>query len=551
MRPFARYLRPLSLLSPLRTSRPLTVGSIGVGLLVAILLLASSPSLPITWDEGNAISRAEKVQSWLGVSDTGEAEIVWNFSPERIDQGWPYTISHEGHPAFYGLLIAAGESVAPRSWLPLTRWRLGPIVWFSIAIGAVFYRIGRQFSLVAALAGVGAILILPRLFAHAHLAGGDGPLAAGWLLAWAVFDPARRLFWGKILFGAALGATMSLKATGWILPIGFLVWACLYRDRKSLVALAWALPIGLLTFVLLNPPLWHDPIGGLVTFFDLNLHRAREGWDLSTWFLGQLYNIEFPLPWYNTLFWVGVTVPVGLLVLLIFGIGKTVARPLRSRRAMLVLILGLVLLVVRAIPGTPPHDGVRLFLPAFGFLGILAGIGAATLVGQFRRRSFAMAAATLVGLVYFSAAVDLVQFSPHWLSYYNRLIGGPAGAEAAGMEPTYYWDAITPETLDWLHQNTPPDENVRFACGPSDSLRLLQRWGLFDRQFVTDDSAEFRWYVVQNRPGIWQPPHWRLWKDEQLAYTEWLEVGRARVPLLKIYDRAAFERSTRSSTLSP
>ena len=40
------------------------------------------------------------------------------------------------------------------------------------------------------------------------------------------------------------------------------------------------------------------------------------------------------------------------------------------------------------------------------------------------------------------------------LSYYNALIGGLSGAARAGMEPTYYWDAVTPEVRDWLNAHT-------------------------------------------------------------------------------------------------
>ena len=34
------------------------------------------------------------------------------------------------------------------------------------------------------------------------------------------------------------------------------------------------------------------------------------------------------------------------------------------------------LMLLRALPHTPGHDGVRLFLPAFGVLALLGGLGA-------------------------------------------------------------------------------------------------------------------------------------------------------------------------------
>jgi hypothetical protein len=33
-------------------------------------------------------------------------------------------------------------------------------------------------------------------------------------------------------------------------------------------------------------------------------------------------------------------------------------------------------MLLRALPAMPPHDGIRLILPAFGFWSVFAGIGA-------------------------------------------------------------------------------------------------------------------------------------------------------------------------------
>ena len=64
--------------------------------------------------------------------------------------------------------------------------------------------------------------------------------------------------------------------------------------------------------LLLNPPLWHQPLAGFDDFLDLNAHRAAHAeLNVATCFFGRLYDARHPLPWYNTLFWTGVTVPVG------------------------------------------------------------------------------------------------------------------------------------------------------------------------------------------------------------------------------------------------
>jgi 4-amino-4-deoxy-L-arabinose transferase-like glycosyltransferase len=529
------------------TRRAALCGSLLAAAAVAALLLATAPAVPMVWDEGDAIGRAE-----------------------RIPAEWPYTVEREGHPALYGIVMAAGRRLSG-GWLPpLQAARLGPMLLFSLAAGAMFHRLARGWSPAAAAGGVAAVVLLPRMFAHAHFASIDGPLVSCWVLAWAAFpgsagtsdrvkavttsgatSPIRVL-----VFGAALGMTLGAKATGWIAPLPFLLWAVLYRDRVALRTLAVGLPLAVLVFWLLNPPLWHQPLGGTLAFFDLNVNRAANpGLNISTQFLGRMYNLDHPLPWYNTLVWTAVTVPVGLLGLATVGAVSSLRRWRVEPAAMLLVLHWAALLVVRAIPGTPPHDGVRLFLPSFAFLAALCGIGAHRLLawsrarwpGQARRR-----AAVAAGVIscYLGAASSIVWYAPQWLSYYNLLIGGLPGATALGMEPTYYWDGLDREALDWLHANTAEYEKIAFgACSP-ENLRLMRRWGILRRQTSAAAPGAFRWYVLQRRPSGYRPEDLRLIAKAEPAFVKRIRprgVGpwRLDVPIVEVYEYADYRRAQR------
>lgn len=490
--------------------RRLLFGSALAAIFCAAALLATSPGLPMVWDEGDAILRAEK-----------------------IPQDWQYTTQREGHPAFYGILIAVGQRISS-GWLgPLSAARFGPMMLFGLAAGAMFYRMWREYSAAAAVAAVGALMLLPRMFAHAHFASLDGPLTSCWILAWATFAPARQSWGGSVLWGIMLGMTLSCKATGWIAPLPFLAWAVVYRDRAAGRTLAVGLPVAVLAFFVLNPPLWHDPLHGWVEFFNRNLHRAELlRLNIPVRFLGESHHLGNPLPWYNTLLWTAVTVPVGTLLLGVIGTVAVVWRCRAERVGILLAANWLVLLIVRALPMVPPHDGVRLFLPSFAFLAALAGVGGHEAVScvtrrrpnDVRARRFAVAA---LGLLYAGSASSLFWYAPQWLSYYNLLIGGLPGATAAGMEPTYYWDGLDQSVLDWLDKNTGEDEKILFQSALLENLRLMQRWErlrrtvLFEaiddpggsvwyllrypprRVVVVDSLPEFRWYVLQHRPGPW------------------------------------------------
>jgi len=507
-----------------------------VAALVLIALLATSPSLPMVWDEGNAIDRAGAI----------------------LEKGqWQYTRQVEGHPALYGAVIAAGRSVSPPFFDPLTRWRLGPILLAAGAILALYIRLRRDWSLLAAIAGALAVLTMPRLFTHLHFASFDGPLTSCWVLAWALY-PIRAvegidgrsdgplLHWRLLLpaavWGVALGATMSCKATGWLAPGAFVLWTALYPSRRSLVALATGLAVVPLAFFLFNPPLWLDPLGGISEFFRLNLGRAGNELfhlNIPTYFLSEHYHLGKPLPWYNTIVLTGVMTPVFTLILAVAGL-VTIFTGGRSRRRIgsLILCNWIVLLIVRAIPGTPVHDGLRLFLPSFMFLAALAGVGALGLwklacrgdqrAGQSRSvskvspgksRTWRIAMVCALSIALLGNTVDMIVYGPQWLSYYNRLIGGLPGAVAAGMEPTYYWDSLDSQAEAFLRENSGPGDVILF-CGAIPSNNALKRqWGTMPREtgylWRSPDGAG--WNIDQSRPGghdlwmfgevdgVWQP----------------------------------------------
>ena len=307
-----------------------------------MLLVATSPGLPLVWDEGDTIARADQL-------DAGQ-------SAERQNAPWPYTVVREGHPPLSGMLVAWGRRIAP-GWLdPLTAARLGPMLWFTLAAGAMFYRLQRDYDAPAVtVTALVALVTMPRLFAHEHFATLDGPLTAAWVIAWATFAPAVRQAGWAPLFGLALGLTLAAKFTGWLAPLPFIAWTLLTRNRGGVQALAIGLPVALAVFVALNPPLWHEPLSGLRTFFELNLNRAEQGHlNVSTWFLGRMYNLDHPLPWYNTLVWTVMTITPVTLYLGIYGLVWSISRWRVDTASLLLVCQWATLVIVRALPWCRP-----------------------------------------------------------------------------------------------------------------------------------------------------------------------------------------------------
>ncbi len=89
------------------------------------------------------------------------------------------------------------------------------------------------------------------------------------------------------------------------------------------------------------------------------------------------------------------------------------------------------------------------------------------------------------------------------LSYFSPLVGGLRGATALGMEPTYFWDGLSDEAIDWLNMHTPPGRSVRFATFPTSWLYLKQT-GRFRFPLAPIDPGKPAWLVIQNRPGAFR-----------------------------------------------
>jgi hypothetical protein len=211
-------------------------------------------------------------------------------------------------------------------------------------------------------------------------------------------------------------------------------------------------------------------------------------------------------------------------------------------------------MAARAWPGTPPHDGVRLFLPALGFWCVLAGVGtqrlwdaAAVLTSQRRLVARAALAAAIA-----VCAVPTVRYYPHDLSHYNALVGGVRGAAALGFEPTYWWDSLDRDVLDWLNEHTGADERVAFSSIAN--VSLIRSWGWL-HPVQSDRSGRFRWYVFQNRTSFLADSDRYLIEHEAPAFLRYPGGGSPGsvaadldVPLLFVYSYEQYQAARQAVT---
>ena len=135
--------------------------------------------------------------------------------------------------------------------------------------------------------------------------------------------------------------------------------------------------------------------------------------------------------------------------------------------------------------------------------------------------------------------VSIALMFPYLLSYYSPLVGWLPGAARLGMEPTYYWDALSDDALAWINTHSAEGEKVVFPTYPT-SWRYLRQTGKLKIGALPHEPGVNAWYVVQNRPGAF-PPEDRI-LVERLGPRHVL-VRSWGVPLIWAFPYAELERA--------
>ena len=269
-------------------------------------------------------------------------------------------------------------------------------------------------------------------------------------------------------------------------------------------------------------------------------------------FLGRSYDTANSLPWYNTLVWLVFVTPLPTLTLGAIGLWHSLARP--TPWSITLFLHWIVLMIVRALPHAPPHDGIRLFLPAFGFWCVYAAIGAQRVFTATNRVPTVFGKVALqcaVAGILLASGANLVRYYPQSLSHYSLIAGGLHGAAAKGMEPAYWWDGLDGDVLRWLNERTTPGEAIAFS--PVFNVAPLHAWRSLRPKTVDPETQRFQWYVLQNRPGMFSRADRALMRREKPAFVKYAgrrPAGQAvpsdlDVPLISVFSFEQYQRAQR------
>ncbi|MDR3638286.1 MAG: glycosyltransferase family 39 protein [Isosphaeraceae bacterium] len=435
------------------------------------------------------------------------------FTPEVVDRVFRDNAEHP--PLGRWLLGIASTLAEPFETLaagpdPLRLYlksaRLAPAVAFAALAGLIAATAGRRYGPTAGwIAGL-SLVLMPRVFAHAHLGALDTFITLFWVLALLSAErslKARRPVLAMALAGLFWGLALLTKIHAWLLipVVGAWALARLGPRRGSVALLIWA-ATGLLVFFVGWPWLWYDTLPRLSRYLGTGVERVA----IYVQYFGRVY-ADRDVPWHYPWFYFAATVPVGLHLL--GTVGTALAwRERRSDPFGLLLLGSIGLFLVLFSTRVPVYDGERLFLMVFPLWAILVGRGFAWAWGALQKRAQKVVLMAFV----LAQGYGVVALHPFGLSYYNVLVGGLPGAEVLGLELTFWGDAVDDVLLDRLAEDAGRGDSAALVptLYPGQGLmsttrRLVRREVLLRDEDVALSS---RWVVVSRRSAYWKPK-WR------------------------------------------
>jgi Dolichyl-phosphate-mannose-protein mannosyltransferase len=512
--------------------------------------------IPLTDDAGFYLGAAQAYKAWCGEAwrtirgGGGNA-----FRAEEIDR---YFGQNWVHPPIAKLVLASGIALLHDAggWLDEIEAARAGIMALSTALAALMFLLcWPTYGGAVAVAAPLCLLVMPRFFFDSHLENLDVASAATYFLAVYCYWRGRRSRGWAVAAGVAAGIAMDTKINGAlvVLPIAA-HWLVHDRPWKRApvetgrrwpwppAALVWMVTLGPAVAIAMWPWLWTHTIARLADYLRFYLVHHPS----LFYYRGTIYDVPFA-PWHAPFVMTAITTPLPILFLAVGGVAVA-----RARRAsadeevrsldVLVLLNAVFTIGAVALPNVPKYGGVKLFLPFFPFLAILAGVGldalaraAAEAAGMGARGRGALWAAALAGLVG-SMGWTMTRLHPYHLSYYNGLVGGLAGAERHGFEIQYY-DLWYMDLARFLDRRYPQGVRVFFQPNNKEYLRHVEWYygaGRLSRGIVIVPSESEADVVVLTHEMRW--PQYPALRARLRAEHAVYELRVEGVALLTVYE---------------
>jgi hypothetical protein len=302
-------------------------------------------------------------------------------------------------------------------------------------LGALFFYLLSKKLFNRRLYGVLAVLgllLCPRIFAHSFFNSKDLPFLAFFIIAiYTLF-----CFLEKKNIGCAVGHALACALVADIRVLGGLVVVItvLYvlaeiirkeecRSFRYLSLIGGYFISYFFFLILFWPFLWHSPVKNLILSL---VHMSHFPWYATVLYLGE-YLKSTELPWHYPFVWMGITIPISIILLFFLGVVFPEAKTRYRVKRIALLWVGLPLIIVVALKPVL-YDGWRHLFFVYPGIVLLSLLGFRKLV-EFCKNEMKLVKVVgciLICLVLInvtSVLVFSVRYHPNQQVYFNCFAG--------------------------------------------------------------------------------------------------------------------------------
>ena len=491
---------------------------------IATLLASGLKDFGLHWDEGVYFRAGSSYLSWLRHPSLKSIDRVWSENHEHPP-------AHKIVAAFTTWLFHDVLKITDR----ITGYRVSSLAFAAVTVWSLYWLTLSLFGRAEALLASLMLFLIPRVFYEGHLLTLDLSAMALWTcLAAVVWQGWKQQAESPIRLGLFTALALLTKINApFALVCRYLLslkryWLsegpsvsgtviCVREMRFAFVLFVTSLVL----FVVGWPWLWSSPFQRIIAFTEFHSHH----WLAPVAYLGTTYSSP---PWHYPYVMFFFTTPAILFVLACVGL-LLLLRQWRDDRAFFVLINAFIPMLLVQM-SQAKYNGVRLFLPSFPFVAILAAVAVVTTcrVISARRVSRGLLCASSAALILYLAN-ETRRYYPYTDSYFSAWIGGIKGADRNTSE-VQYWCNSSLGLLKWMEGH----KGERWwanTCGPMFiEYFMYGQIGWRPRIEASADRADY--WVVFNTAG-----HGEANRQKLRTIKPEMSIDVEGVELVGVYDR--------------
>ncbi|MFP4379943.1 MAG: ArnT family glycosyltransferase [Candidatus Sumerlaeia bacterium] len=518
---------------------------LALAILGTLVILFSSFNVGMAWDEAYYLDAGLRTRDWIADLLTPSQKAL---TESAIQATWnSYELEPRGHGSVPRTLVALGMFLSGYDLPSLIVMRLPIAICYGLTLALLYLLARENFGRITGWLVVLSYFFMPRVFGHAHFAVTETPAILMTLLVFYAFLKGLHSTRWAVLTGIFLGIAMATKINALFIPVITLPWLFLFHRRQSVNLLYAIIFLTPLAMIAVWPWLWLNPGLGLAKYLLWNFGREQS----AVFYGGQVYDAVNAVPWSYPFVMTALTVPIPILILMALGVARTLRAPRKHYVGILFLAAALIPLLIQALPSVPKYDGVRLFLPTFPFMALLAGIGGGVIVriaafydvpGRFPKSHIVMTLIMLSIIIF--GGIGLLRVQPCYLSYYN-LLAGKRETLPDKMQVTYWGDCLNRRAIERINNVIPANATLTTRAMNMEVLRYYQKLGWLSGEIRLLEDQPADYHLVQYRKGFFSQMDWilfRHYEDQRVA-----RFPQDGIPMFGLYKTGPdFERFWRS-----